>query len=134
MRSVFVDTSAFFAFLCASDSGHDHAAGLFARAEAEQWNLHTTSFVVHETSALVQHRLGWEALDYWLDDILPKCQVTWVDEHLARLGMARWQQARSRNLSLTDCVSFAFMKESRLSEALAFDAQFGRHGFACPGP
>lgn len=132
MKSVFLDTSGFYAFLCADDPSHGRAIDLFHRAERESWDLSTTSLVFHETSALVQHRVGREALDCWIDQIVPRCRVTWVDEELGRLGVARWRQARSRLLSLTDCVSFAFMAERGIREAIAFDAHFARQGFALP--
>lgn len=63
MKAVFVDTSAFYAVLDADDPFHPAATDCFERAEREGWTLWTTSYVLHETWALVQHRLGWEALD-----------------------------------------------------------------------
>src|SRR5688572_8247254 len=62
--------------------------------------------VVHETWALVQHRLGWAALEDFLDVLLPLCLVEFVDESLCSLGMQRCRRARLRHLSLTDCTSF----------------------------
>jgi hypothetical protein len=35
----------------------------------------TTNYVVHETWALVQHRLGWNAVEDFLDVMLPLCRV-----------------------------------------------------------
>src|SRR5438270_6512106 len=116
---VFVDTSGFYALLDASDPFHSAARGLFERAEREQWPLLTTNYVVHETWALVQHRLGWEALEDFLDVMLPLCRIDFVDEPLHALGVQRCRQARLRNFSLTDCISLECMKRHSLTHAIA---------------
>ena len=66
MKLAFVDTSAFYAFLDGTDRFHEKAKDLMFSAEKEKWHLFTTSFVLHETWALTQARLGWEAVEDWL--------------------------------------------------------------------
>ncbi len=56
MKTVFVDTSGFYACLDGTDGFHPQALAAFERAEAERWELVTTNYVVHETWALVQRR------------------------------------------------------------------------------
>ena len=107
----FVDTSGFYAYLDETDPAHPQAVQLFQTAGAEEWSLRTTNYVVQETAALVQTRLGWDACDHWLNEVLCTVQVDLVADELHKMGMARWRQARARNLSLTDCVSFAFLEE-----------------------
>ena len=109
MTTVFVDTSGFYAFLDKTDPFHREAKELFLRGREENWGLLTSSLVVQETWALIQARLGWEALEDWLCSLLPLCQVVWIDERLYERGAARARQARERRLSLTDCVSFEVM-------------------------
>lgn len=46
----------------------------------------TTNYVVHETWALVQHRLGWNGLEDSLDVLLPLCRVEFVDDTLHAWG------------------------------------------------
>ena len=82
MKSVFVDTSGFYAVLDADDPFHATAKSAFERAEREQWRLVTTNYVVHETWALVQHRLGWDAVEDFLEVMLSLCSVEFVDEPL----------------------------------------------------
>lgn len=132
MKPVFVDTSCFYAFLDRTDPFHAQARGLFLRSRGEKWMLFTTSYVVHESWALIQARLGWDAVEDWLDALLPMCEIVWVDEALHRLGMARARQARERRLSLTDCVSFEAMTARGCSEALADDEHFRRLGYPPP--
>ena len=58
MKTVFVDTSGFYALLDRTDPFHNTAKDAFQRAEQQKWRLVTTNYVVHETWALIQHRLG----------------------------------------------------------------------------
>lgn len=132
MKPVFVDTSGFYAFLDGTDPFHVQARELFLRARAERWQLFTSSYVVHESWALIQARLGWAAVEDWLDTLLPMCEIVWVDETLHRLGMARARQARERRLSLTDCVSFEVMTMRNCSEAVADDEHFRKLGYRLP--
>jgi predicted nucleic acid-binding protein len=132
VKTVFVDTSGFYAVLDGSDPFHAEARAAFERAEREKWTLRTTSYVVHETWALTQHRLGWSALDDFLDVMLPLCQVEFVDVVLHASGAARCRQARLRQLSLTDCVSLEFMKREGITEAIARDVHFARDNVVMP--
>ena len=132
MKQVFVDTSGFYAFLDRTDPLHRKAKELFLRARDEKWRLFTTSYVAHESWALIQARLGWDAVEDWLGSLLPMCEIEWVDETLHRLGAARARQAKERRLTLTDCVSFEVMSSRGCGEAIADDEHFGRLGFALP--
>ena len=132
MRTVFVDTSGFYALLDGQDPFHGVAKNLFYEAEKERWHLVTTSYVVQESWALIQHRLGWPAVDDFLDVILPMCSVRFVDERLHSHGSARCRQARARRLSLTDCVSFELAQHEGIVEAIADDADFRASGLKLP--
>jgi predicted nucleic acid-binding protein len=132
MNTVFVDTSGFYALLDGDDSFHPAARDAFLRAEEEGWELVTTNYVVHETWAVIQARLGWEAVDAWRDRMLPLCRVMWVDEGLHAAGEARCRQAKERHLSLTDCVSIELMRREGLDTAIAQDEHFSREGFSVP--
>ena len=132
MKPVFVDTSGFHAFLDRTDPFHAKARDLFIRARDEKWQLFTTSYVVHESWALIQARLGWEAVEDWIGSLLPMCEIAWVDESMHRLGAARARQAKERRLSLTDCVSFEVMSSRGCTEAIADDEHFRRLDYVLP--
>lgn len=129
MRVVFVDTSGFYALLDRTDPFHPTARFLWQQAEAESWRLVTTSFVLHESWALIQARLGWGAVEDWLTSLASRCEIVWVDEPLYQRGAARARQARERRLSVTDCVSFEAMLASGCREVLGDDEHFTRQGF-----
>jgi uncharacterized protein len=132
MKSVFVDTSGFYAQLDGTDGQHPAAKELFARARREGWKLVTTNYVVHESWAVVQARLGWVAVDAWRDRLVSLCEMVWITTELHSLGEARCRQARQRHLSLTDCTSIEVMRQRGIREAIAFDEHFEREGFKLP--
>lgn len=132
MRKVFVDTSAFYAFLDGSDDYHEDALRDFRRAQADGWRLVTTNYVLQESWTLIQARLGWDAVDAWRDRLVPLCDVIWVDRSLHAQGEARCRQARERRLSLTDCVSFEAMRREGVRSFLGADEHFLREGFGNP--
>ena len=127
--SVFVDTSAFYALMVRSETAHDAVRKAFARALDSGRVMWTTSFVLVETMALLQHRIGLDAARDLDEELLPAVRVSWVDEELYRAGTERlWREDR-RDVSLVDCISFEFMKREGLTTALAIDQDFREAGF-----
>jgi len=127
--SAFIDTSAFYAWLVRSEASHRRVSTVCQELLGEGRALWTTSFVVVETMALLQHRVGLDAARGFDEDVLPAIHVHWVDAALYRKGTERlWREDR-RQLSLVDCVSFAFMKQQGLTTAVAVDPHFRQAGF-----
>lgn len=129
--SVLVETSALYAVLDADDDEHSRAIAEWHRLMYGAFSLVTTSYILVETTALVQHRLGMDAARAIEQDIRPVLRVEWVDEGLHTIGMASMLAAGRRRLSLVDCVSFAFMSRAGLREVFAFDEHFTERGFSC---
>ncbi len=83
--SVFVDTSALFAVLDADDQFHQRARAVWTNFLERGEDLITTSYVLIETFALVQHRLGMEAVRTLEEDILSVVHVQWVMKPIIEL-------------------------------------------------
>jgi len=132
VKRVFADTSGIYAALYAGDPFHQTARDLWIQAEQENWKIQSTNYVVVETTALVQVRLGWEFVQELQDIYWPLCEITFVDPELHALGSARHRQAARRGLSLVDCCSFEFMARHHLREAIAFDRHFQEADFTLP--
>ena len=127
--SVFADTSALYALLVKTEAAHAAVRSAFSELLESDRPLWTTSFVLVETMALLQHRIGVSAARDFDDDILPVLTLHWVDDDLYRRGIERlWREDR-RSLSVVDCVSFEFMKLKGLTAAFALDPHFGQAGF-----
>ena len=128
--SVFVDTSALLAVLHAGDENHRRAARSFRGLIEANEELVTTSYILVETTALLQHRFGLPAVRGFQDDLVPVLGVVWVDAELHAEATAALLTAGRRELSLVDCVSFAGMRRQGLTRAFHFDRHFREQGFA----
>jgi predicted nucleic acid-binding protein len=127
--SVFLDTSALLAVLDADDQFHPRAREVWAKLIGRAEDLVCTNSVLAETFALVQHRLGMEAVRSLVEDILPLVRVYWVGETDHRAGVAALLTAGRQGLSLVDCISFIIMRQLNLKTAFAFDRDFATQGF-----
>ena len=132
---LFVDTSALLAFLDADQPRHAEVVEAWSRAMGDDRTLVTSNYVLVETFALVQRRLGLDALRALADVLLPLLQPLWVDEELHAAAVAALFTANQRELSLVDCTSFELMRRHGIREALALDSDFARQGFSLfPSP
>lgn len=129
--SVFVDTSALLAVLDADDTNHKNAREAWKELISRDELLICTNYVLVETFALVQHRLGMKAARTFQDDISPVLIVEWVDESAHRAGVTAVLTALRKNLSLVDCVSFDVMRRLGIKSAFVFDLHFKEQGFDC---
>jgi predicted nucleic acid-binding protein len=127
--TVFIDTSAFYALLVNTDESHQPVRAAFSKLLDTGQSLWTTSFVIVETMALLQHRIGLQAARDFDEDVLPVVRVHWVDEHLHRLGVDRLWRLDRRQISVVDSVSFEFMGRQGIHTALAADPHFAEAGF-----
>ncbi|NLG84617.1 MAG: type II toxin-antitoxin system VapC family toxin [Firmicutes bacterium] len=126
---VYVDTSAFLAILNRDDRFHPQAGKIWIRLLEERAKLYTNSLVLLETMALLQNRLGLEAVRVFFHDIYPLLEVQWLDAELFLLAVSLLLAANRKELSLVDCSSFLSMQRARLVKVFAFDLHFGEEGF-----
>ena len=127
--SAFVDTSALYAALVASENSHRDALSAFRELLAEGRTLWVTSYVLLESIALLQHRIGLAPVRDLDRHIVPLLSVEPVTRELHRAGIERLIKADRRHLSLVDCVSFEFMRGRGLSDAFTLDRHFAEAGF-----
>jgi predicted nucleic acid-binding protein len=126
--TVFADTSALYALLDRDDRFHIAARATFAGLMGEE--IVTHSYVLVEMIALIQRRLGPEAVRRFSQDFLPALSTVWVDEATHASGLAALLAALPTDVSLVDFVSFQVMRERGIDRAFAFDEDFQAAGFA----
>lgn len=126
---LFIDTSALYALLDGDELRHADVVAAWQAVADNGWILFTSNYVLVETFALVQRRLGLEAVHALADVFVPLLQPVWVDEELHAAAVASLFTAVERRLSLVDCVSFELMRRLGLTDVLALDSDFARQGF-----
>ena len=128
--TVFVDTSALLPILNGDDRDYPKAYKIWQNLAAEQARLITSSYVLVESTALIQNRLGMAAVRSFQEGFVPLLQIVWVNAELHNMGMAALLTADRRRLSLVDCVSFVICQQRQVESVFAFDQHFSEQGFA----
>jgi len=127
--TVFLDTSGLYAVFDRDDANHSAASTLWTQL-LRGATLLTNNYVLLETAALLQHRIGVAAVRALHEEVTPLLQVDWISEERHRAGMDAVLAAARKKLSLVDCVSFQTMRHRGVRTAFCFDAHFREQGFS----
>lgn len=125
---VFIDTSAYYSLLDRDDANHRQGQEIWQELMGSDHKLITSNYVVVETTALTQHRLGFAAAVDFQDTFLPLAHIIWIDADLHSAGAAALRAAKRHRLSLVDCVSFEVCRRLGVDGVFAFDCQFEDQG------
>jgi predicted nucleic acid-binding protein len=126
---IFIDTSAFYALLDRDDENHRRAKSTWIDLLSNENTFLTSNYVLVETFALLQHRLGMEAVRGFQNDILPLVNIEFVLSEIHRSAVSALLSVSRRNLSLVDFVSFEMMRTLEMKTAFVFDPHFKEQGF-----
>ncbi len=127
---IFIDTSAFYALLDRDDENHRKGKRAWIDILEAGHTLMTNNYILVETFALLQSRLGLDAVRGFQEDVVPLVHVEFITSELHRSGIAALLSASRRRLSLVDCVSFEVMRYSGIKTAFTFDSHFKEQGFS----
>jgi predicted nucleic acid-binding protein len=125
---IFVDTSAIYAWANTADPNHDAAIRRLQTILDEGESLLTHNYVLLESTALLQARIGVAAAVGLARDAR-MFLVEWVDDELHASGIRELQRAGKRQLTLVDHISFLVMRRRGVTTAFAFDPDFVSAGF-----
>ena len=126
---MFVDTSAFYALLDGDDAEHSRALKVWEGKPPGEGGLATTNYVVLESMALLQSRLGMPAVRGFRDAILPLVRIEWIDEVVHAQAVSAFIAADRRGLSLVDLSSFETIRRLGIRSVFTFDRHFRQYGF-----
>lgn len=131
MNAVFIDTSAFLALLDGDDAGHRRTRHAWSDLLDSGRMLVTSNYILVETFALVQNRLGMEAVRVFQEDIVPLLDIRPVDAPSHAAAVSALLAAGRKRLSLVDCSSFEIMRRGGIRTAFTLDRHFREQGFEC---
>ena len=89
----------------------------------------THNYVLIETVAIAQRRLGDVAARRLIQEFVPALTTVWIDEATHAAGVAALLAALPTKVSLIDFVSFEVMRERGIARAFTFDGDFIAAGF-----
>lgn len=128
-QTIIVDTSGFYALVVANDRFHQQARAVFASLIAGRSRLTTTSYILSETAALIQRRIGMEALQELSRSYLLNVEVHWIDQSIHEEAWRRMMDRGSREISLVDWSTI--VTAQRIGATIfAFDSDFANEGVA----
>jgi uncharacterized protein len=124
----FVDTSAIYAWADTADPNHAAAVRRLQALLGSGEDLLTHNYVLVESLALLQSRLGLAAAIKLARDS-EAFVIEWVDDDLHARGVRELERSKKRNVSLVDHISFLVMERRHVATAFAFAPDFTAAGF-----
>ncbi|MCZ7669873.1 MAG: VapC toxin family PIN domain ribonuclease [Chloroflexi bacterium] len=118
--NIFVDTSAFLALLDEHEQNHLSAQRIWIQLAQQDTLFFCTNYILSETAALVQNRLGIPQIRAFHENVAPFLQVIWVNERLHNAGMTAVLTANRRQLSLVDCIKLHCYAPGKSPHSLRF--------------
>ena len=126
---IFLDTSATLALANTEDVHHAEAVAALAWLASEGHALLIHNYVLVESAALLQRRIGLKSALAFLGDA-EKFTVHWVTPADHSEAVSLLARRNRRGLSLVDCMSFIVMAKYEVTTALAYDEDFKAEGFS----
>lgn len=127
--SIFVDTSVFLAVLAEDDNNNKIAAETLATLAENGEHLITTNYILVESYALLQRRMGMQAIQDFQNKILPSLTLVWIGPEEHQRSMEFFLSKNRRNLSFVDCSSFDTIQRLIIDKVFTFDGHFAEQGF-----
>lgn len=131
MTSVFIDTSGLIALVNTDDQWHNKAEAVWAELTRTNVRMYLTSLVLIELAdglSRVHHRnLAVQMVDGLQSS--QRVEIIQVDERLELLGWKMFRDRMDKNWGMTDCLSFALMRERGIQNAFTADHHFEQAGF-----
>jgi uncharacterized protein len=125
---IFLDTSGAYALADRDDEMHETAVRMFDAARDNGEEIVTHNYVLVESAALMQRRLGVGVALAFLRDARDFATM-WADEEMHDEAVKLMARRKLSALSLVDALSFLIMRDKRINEFLGFDRHFEDAGF-----
>ena len=131
MQKIFVDTVAWIALINLSDTLHSRARQIMGDLRLQKSMLLTTEFVFLEVAdALSAPDIRMKTVAFL--NGLQKLAILEIEPSNSALFAQGWDlysQRPDKEWSLTDCISFAVMKQEQTTHAFTSDHHFEQAGF-----
>jgi predicted nucleic acid-binding protein len=125
---IFIDTSALYALMDADDRNHERARDAWAQWLDQPIQFLTSNYVLLESLALIQHRLGIQAARQFDEELMPVLRVHWIDAELHATALKMVLAIGQRDLSLVDCTNIELMRRLGHRMIFAFDRHYPEQG------
>ena len=131
VRSIFIDTSGFYALLVKGDAHHNSAKAAVRSFQKRKIRVVTTDYVIDESITLLIAR-GYGSAVTALVEMLRSTvvlELLFVQKSQFLESLKMVEKPLDQGYSFTDCTSFVVMRELDIREALTSDKHFAQAGF-----
>ncbi len=131
----FIDTGAFLARYLPSDQHHKAATALWNQIRTTHERCVTSNFVLDDTFTLLARRASYSFAAEKARIIYAASSLEILrPDSVTELAALDWfEKFAEQEVSFTDCLSFALMREADIQTAFSFDSHFERAGGKTPG-
>ena len=128
---IFIDTGAFIARYIERDQYHKTAVDYWNEISRRQLRCCTSNFVLDETFTLLGRMAGNNFAAERARNIYASLslQILRPDASIEVRALAFFSKFSDKEISFTDCTSFALMRRERIKTAFTFDSHFSQAGF-----
>jgi len=128
---LFVDTSAWLALNDKNDQHHSEAVSRSGAIRKQKIALITSEYIVDESITVIRYRVSHRAAVVFGDSLMGSTILTIADitDEERFNAWVLFKKYGDKELSYTDCTSFALMKKLGLQKAFTFDDHFRQIGF-----
>ncbi len=128
MNGIFIDTSAWYAFIDRNDPDHKEADKLY---KSNKKPLITSNFIFDETVTLLMSRLGFDIVVKFGESLKKSSivNITKITDEDEQYAWKIFLKYKNSGFSYTDCTSFAAMQRLKIDTAFTFDRHFVVMGF-----
>ncbi|MBW6518632.1 MAG: PIN domain-containing protein [ANME-2 cluster archaeon] len=131
---LFIDTSAFLALANDRDTYYKAARRLLMdlqKGRLRPSRLITSDYIIGETLTRIRFKVGHTQAVSWSRNIHSSniIELMRVDKTLYEDALAIFEKYHDKQLSFTDCTSFALMKSMGIDDVFTFDEDFRKMGF-----
>lgn len=130
MTNIFVDTDALVAVHDGKDASHKKALHILEEISILPHVLYTSLNILLEALTMISQRVSKEYAISVLDELRSgKYIVIHPDEQTIAQAEDIFRAIKSKNVSYSDCVSFAVMRRYGIERVFSFDIHFKKMGF-----
>ena len=134
-KSIFVDTSAWFALLNKKDKEHAKIKEIYQALLENNNTLIISNQVLGETFTLLRYRVKNNELPFKFIELINKSiliKKVFVEEKIGKEALKILENYKDQKFSYVDATSFALMDKLELKYALSLDIHFAAAGFIIP--
>ena len=128
---IFIDTGAFLARYLSSDQHHKIAVALWDKIRTTRQTCITSNFVLDETFTLLARRASYSFAAKTARLVFNSSALEILRPNLPveQVALDLFEKFADQEISFTDCISFALMREAGIQTVFSFDSHFERAGF-----